>query len=88
MPKPTHGAANYKLSGGGKGGWGHGLILSEDQKEYQRAVAERGRRKGGAEGRSMWDDVLDEGMGAGGGGGGGMLPKVGAGRNVNSKRRR
>ena len=36
IPKAVHGAANGRIKGGGKGGWGNDLILAEDQKEYER----------------------------------------------------
>ncbi|KAJ9654678.1 20S-pre-rRNA D-site endonuclease nob1 [Neophaeococcomyces mojaviensis] len=87
VPKPTSGAANQKWkgpqSGGGQGGWGRDLILAEDQKEYIRAVSSTKRTKP--------KDLMDEDS----------LPsiftgdrsqhrgriQVGAGRNVNSRKR-
>ena len=86
IPKPVHGAANGKAGqgkGGGKGGWGQELILAEDQKEYLRAAK---GRKGQKETSLMDDDYLpsiltgDRAKPTG-------RPRVGAGRNVNSKRR-
>ncbi|PYH42745.1 rRNA-binding endoribonuclease [Aspergillus saccharolyticus JOP 1030-1] len=85
VPKPVHGSANGKWKGGGgKGGWGTELIFAEDQKEYSRATAEQNRRM------RKEHDLMDEDY----------LPsilsgernrhsrvRVGAGRNVNSKRR-
>ncbi|OJD22391.1 hypothetical protein ACJ73_06259, partial [Blastomyces percursus] len=45
IPKPTAGTSSGKWKGGGGlGGWGTKWILTEDQKEYVRAVAEEGRR--------------------------------------------
>ncbi|KAJ9639971.1 20S-pre-rRNA D-site endonuclease nob1 [Coniosporium tulheliwenetii] len=43
IPKPVAGSANGRISGGGKGGWGQGLILAEDQKEYVKAVDQEKR---------------------------------------------
>ncbi|KAI4237332.1 MAG: hypothetical protein LQ352_007946 [Teloschistes flavicans] len=84
IPKPVSGTASGK-SGGGKGGWGQGLILAEDQKEYLKAV--------GGQRRRTENDLMDETFlpgiltGERGGTGGGARPKIGAGRNVNSKKR-
>ncbi|KAI9712331.1 MAG: Nin1 binding protein [Bogoriella megaspora] len=84
IPKPVSGSANGRVQGGGKGSWGNDLVLAEDQKEYQRAVAQ-GRR-------TREKDLLDEDSlpgiltGERNGKTGGRV-KVGAGRNVNSKRR-
>lgn len=86
VPKPTAGTANQKWKGpkdgGGKGGWGNGLILAEDQKEYVRAMSQGNRKKE--------KDLMDEDS----------LPsiltgerrssgrvQVGAGRNINSRKR-
>ncbi|CAL00348.1 D-site 20S pre-rRNA nuclease [Aspergillus niger ATCC 13496] len=85
VPKPVHGTSNGKWKGGGgKGGWGTELILAEDQKEYVRATAEQSRRM------RKEHDLMDEDY----------LPsiltgernnhgriRVGAGRNVNSRKR-
>ena len=87
IPKPVSGSASGKVTqgkAGGKGGWGQGLILAEDQKEYQRAV------NGG--GKSMKaKDFMDEdylpGSLTGDRSRPGGRPKVGAGRNVNAKKR-
>ena len=86
IPKPVSGTASGKVGTskkGGKGGWGQGLILAEDQKEYVRAVSGESRRK---EKNLMDEDYLPsiltgERSRAGG------RPKIGAGRNVNSKKR-
>ncbi|GLA04257.1 nin1 binding protein [Aspergillus niger] len=85
VPKPVHGTSNGKWKGGGgKGGWGTELILAEDQKEFVRATAEQSRRM------RKEHDLMDEDY----------LPsiltgernnhgriRVGAGRNVNSRKR-
>ena len=86
IPKPVHGAANGKVGqskGGGKGGWGQELILAEDQKEYLRASK---GRKGQKEVSLMDEDYLP-GILTGERGRTGDRPKVGAGRNVNSRKR-
>lgn len=86
VPKAVSGQANGKVGkgkGGGKGGWGQELILAEDQKEYQRAMDSNRRKKE--------IDPLDQdympGILTGDRDRGGGRQKVGAGRNVNSKRR-
>ncbi|PYI22947.1 D-site 20S pre-rRNA nuclease [Aspergillus japonicus CBS 114.51] len=85
VPKPVHGSSNGKWKGGGgKGGWGTELIFAEDQKEFSRATAEQNRRM------RKEHDLMDEDY----------LPsilsgernkhgrvRVGAGRNVNSRKR-
>ncbi|KYK60842.1 hypothetical protein DCS_01980 [Drechmeria coniospora] len=86
VPKPVHGSANGKLAkhvGGGKNGWGQDLILAEDQKEYGRASDSLRRQKT----KDIMDqdylpDILTGARSAGGG-----KIRVGAGRNVNSKRK-
>lgn len=84
IPKPVAGSSNGKLvSGGGKGGWGQGLILAEDQKEYVKAMAGASRRK---EKDLMDEDYLPNILSGDRGRSGGR-PKVGAGKNVNSKKR-
>ncbi|USP72986.1 20s-pre-rrna d-site endonuclease nob1 [Curvularia clavata] len=89
IPKPIAGTANTKWKegqGGGKGGWGRDLILAEDQKEFMRAV--EGEKRRGK--RDMMDEDYLPGIltgeRSGGRGAGGKL-KVGAGRNVNAKKR-
>ena len=86
IPKPVPGSANGKVGhgkGGGKGGWGTELILAEDQKEYQRAI--KGRGGGGA--KDLMDEDYLPGILTGDRGRAGGRPKVGAGRNVNAKKR-
>ena len=88
IPKPTHGSASGKgthVKGGGKNGWGRELILAEDQKEYQKKLQEQRRTK--------YQDLLDPDYlpgiltGARSQSRGGRI-RVGAGRNVNAKKRR
>ncbi|KAF3479769.1 uncharacterized protein GIQ15_06745 [Arthroderma uncinatum] len=88
IPKPIAGTANTKWSGsgGGKGGWGMGLILAEDQKEHIRAVTEEERRK--KKGRDLMDDDYLPSILSGDRQRAGGRIKVGAGRNVNSRKRR
>ncbi|KAL9598627.1 MAG: hypothetical protein Q9219_004372 [cf. Caloplaca sp. 3 TL-2023] len=86
IPKPVPGRANGKAGqgkGGGKGGWGQSLILAEDQKEYQKMIGANGRRK---ETDLMNEDFLPNLL-TGDRGRSGGRPKIGAGRNVNSKKR-
>lgn len=85
IPKPVAGSSNGKLvSGGGKGGWGQGLILAEDQKEYVQAITGARRKK---EKDLMDEDYLPNILSGDRSSGGGR-PKVGAGRNVNSRKRK
>ncbi|KAF8853439.1 D-site 20S pre-rRNA nuclease [Acephala macrosclerotiorum] len=85
IPKPVAGTSNGKLvAGGGKGGWGQGLILAEDQKEYVQAMAGARRKK---EKDLMDEDYLPSILSGDRNGGHGK-PKVGAGRNVNSRKRK
>ncbi|KAF2646652.1 hypothetical protein P280DRAFT_464850 [Massarina eburnea CBS 473.64] len=86
VPKPVAGTSNgrQREKGGGQGGWGRDLVLSEDQKEYQKQVDEGSRAKT----RDLMDaDYLpgiltgDRGKAISG------KPKVGAGRNINSRKR-
>lgn len=86
IPKPVPGASNGKVGrsrGGGKGGWGQELILAEDQKEYLRAMSGGSRRKE----KDLMDEDYLPGILTGDRGRNGGRPKVGAGRNVNSKKR-
>lgn len=90
IPKPVHGNASGKKStgsaaqGGGKNGWGRDLILAEDQKEYQRKADEDRR----ARVRDLMDEDYLPGILTGDRVGGNGKIKVGAGRNVNGKKRR
>ncbi|KAK4099595.1 D-site 20S pre-rRNA nuclease [Parathielavia hyrcaniae] len=86
IPKPTHGSASGKgsnVKGGGKNGWGKDLILAEDQKEYAKKMDEERRTKY----RDLMDrDYLPSILGGARNSGSGRI-KVGAGRNVNAKKR-
>lgn len=87
IPKPTHGSANGKLAnvgGGGKNHWGADLILAEDQKEYSRKTAEDRR----ARQRDLMDEDYLPNLLTGERTGGHGRIRVGAGRNVNAKKRR
>ncbi|KAJ5735729.1 uncharacterized protein N7483_000854 [Penicillium malachiteum] len=86
VPKPIHGSSNGKWKGGGgKGGWGTELILSEDQKEYVRSTAEEERRQ--RRERDLMDEDYLPGILTGERNKMGGRIKVGAGRNVNSRKR-
>jgi RNA-binding protein NOB1 len=87
VPKPLHGSASGKMpknaSGGGKNGWGRELILAEDQKEYTRARDAQRREKK----KDLMDEDYMPNILSGDRKG---LPgkiKVGAGRNINAKKR-
>lgn len=87
IPKPTHGSANGKLAnvgGGGKNHWGSDLILAEDQKEYSRKTTEDRR----ARQRDLMDEDYLPNLLSGERTGGHGRIRVGAGRNVNAKKRR
>jgi RNA-binding protein NOB1 len=83
IPKAVHGAAHGRVKGGGKGSWGNELILAEDQKEYERAVTTEKRAKE----RNLMDEDYLPGILTGERSKTGGRIKVGAGRNVNSKKR-
>lgn len=83
IPKPVAGSSNGKVRGGGKDGWGNELILAEDQKEYQRAMQDEKRVKA----RDLMDEDYLPSILTGDRGRAGGRVKVGAGRNVNSKKR-
>lgn len=83
IPKPVAGSANTRAGGGGKGGWGQTLILAEDQKEYVQATERAKRTKE----RDLMDEDYLPGLLSGSRRGPGGKPMVGAGRNVNSKKR-
>lgn len=86
IPKPVHGTSNGKLAavaGGGKKGWGKELILSEDQKEYTKQIMEDRR----ASTRDIMDEDYLPDLLTGRRSGGHGRPRVGAGRNVNAKKR-
>ncbi|TKA24622.1 hypothetical protein B0A50_06382 [Salinomyces thailandicus] len=83
IPKPVHGSTNGRIAGGGKGGWGNELILAEDQKEYQRAAKAEKRQKE----RSLMDEDYLPSILTGDRARTGGRVKVGAGRNVNGRKR-
>lgn len=85
IPKPVGGTSNGKMRGpgGGKGGWGRELVLSEDQKEYQKLMGEHKKNKE----RDPMDEDYLPGILTGARSKAEARPKVGAGRNVNSKKR-
>ncbi len=86
IPKPVPGAASGKVGqgkGGGKGGWGQELIFAEDQKEYLRALSGQSRRKE----KNLMDENYLPGILTGDRGWNGGRPKIGGGRNINSKKR-
>jgi RNA-binding protein NOB1 len=85
IPKPVAGTSNGRLAGkgGGKGGWGRELVLAEDQKEFTRQIDE-GKR---LQTRDLMDEDYLPGILTGYRGQAGGRPKVGAGRNINSRKR-
>jgi len=86
IPKPIAGTANTKWSagqGGGKGGWGRDLILAEDQKEYTKRMETEKRSKA----RDLMDENYLPSILTGDRGRAGGRVKVGAGKNVNAKKR-
>lgn len=84
IPKAVGGSSNMRVVGGGKGGWGQELILAEDQKEYIQKMENEKRRKD----RDLMDEDFLLGLEGGKRVGHGGKARVGAGRNVNSKKRR
>ncbi|RTE79581.1 hypothetical protein BHE90_005932 [Fusarium euwallaceae] len=85
VPKPVHGSANGRLAknAGGQNNWGSNLILSEDQKEFTRASDDQRRQR---KKDIMDQDYLPDLLSGHRSGGHGKI-RVGAGRNVNSKRK-
>ncbi|KAF1813907.1 putative art-4 protein [Eremomyces bilateralis CBS 781.70] len=87
IPKPVAGSSKGKIAqgskGGGKGGWGQGLILAEDQKEYTRAMEQEKRRRQ----RDLMDEDYLPSILSGERSKSGGKPRIGAGKNVNSKKR-
>ncbi|KAF3920150.1 hypothetical protein AA313_de0203552 [Arthrobotrys entomopaga] len=77
MAKPQHGTASMK-------GVRENIVLSEDQREYEKAVKESKRTKE----RDLMDRDYLPGLLTGERLGHGGNPKVGAGRNVNASKRR
>ncbi|KAL5614526.1 hypothetical protein BROUX41_004629 [Berkeleyomyces rouxiae] len=89
IPKPIHGSSNGKMpknvnNTGGYKGWGRNLILAEDQKEFVKASDERRRLRQ----RDLMDDDYLPGILTGERKGSSDRIRIGAGRNINSKKRR
>jgi RNA-binding protein NOB1 len=85
IPKRVAGSSNTKcIVGGGKGGWGQELILAEDQKEYVNALTGARRKKD----KDLMDEDYLPSLLSGDRGRAGGRPKVGAGKNVNSRKRK
>lgn len=84
VPKPTHGTSNGRLAKNvaGKGNWGNGLMLAEDQKEYVKAGEEQRRAKK----KDLMDDDYLPNILSGDRAGPGRI-RVGAGKTVNSRKR-
>lgn len=85
VPKPVHGSSNGRLAkyAGGQNNWGKDLILAEDQKEFTRAADEQRRQR---KKDIMDEDYLPDIL-SGNRKGPGNKIRVGAGRNVNSRRK-
>lgn len=85
VPKPVGGTPSGKMSGkgGGKGGWGRELVLAEDQKEYLRHSEQEKRVRT----RDLMDEDYLPGILTGDRGRVGGRMKVGAGKNVNSRKK-
>ena len=87
IPKPVSGTSNQKWQGprhgGGQAGWGSELVLAEDQKEYVRAMTSGKRTKD----KDLMDEDYLPGILTGDRSKGGGRVKVGAGRNINSRKR-
>ena len=94
VPKPIHGSASGKLNAttqggrGGTGGWGRDLILSEDQQEYTRKTEEQKREERRGNVRDLMDMDYLPGILTGYRNSTSQRIKVGAGRNVNAKKRK
>lgn len=85
IPKPVGGTSNGKMRGpgGGKSGWGRELVLSEDQKEYQQGIIEQKKAKS----KDLLDDDFLPNILTGHRSQADGKVKIGAGRNVNSRKR-
>ena len=87
IPKAGTGNATQKWkgskSGGGQGGWGNDLILAEDQKEYVRAMSTMKRTKA----KDLMDEDTLPGILTGERERNGGRTRVGAGKNINSRKR-
>lgn len=84
VPKPVHGTSNGRLAknAGGQGNWGNELILAEDQKEFVRHNDQQRRAKK----KDIMDDDYLPNILSGDRSASGKI-RVGAGKNVNAKRR-
>ncbi|KAI8630276.1 Nin one binding Zn-ribbon like-domain-containing protein [Xylariaceae sp. FL1651] len=85
VPKPTHGSPSGKARGpgGGKNGWGRELIFAEDQKEYIKKSTEQQKTKQ----RDLMDEDYLPSILTGNRQSGPGRIRVGAGRNINSRKR-
>lgn len=87
IPKPVSGRSNQKWTGprdgGGKSGWGRELVLAEDQKEYIRAMTTGGRQKE----KDLMDKDYLPAILTGERNRTGGRTRVGAGRNINARKR-
>jgi len=87
VPKPAGSSANQKWKGpkqgGGQRGWGNDLILAEDQKEYIRAMS---AMKKSTNKDLMDEDTLPSILSGDREKSGGRI-RIGAGRNVNARKR-
>ncbi|KAI1164579.1 Nin one binding Zn-ribbon like-domain-containing protein [Nemania serpens] len=85
VPKPVHGSASGKARGpgGGRNGWGRDLIFAEDQKEFEKKAIEQRRMRQ----RDLMDDDYLPGILSGNRQAAPGRIRVGAGRNVNSRKR-
>ncbi|RKF77225.1 20S-pre-rRNA D-site endonuclease nob1 [Golovinomyces cichoracearum] len=85
IPKPRAGTSNGKLvDGGRKGEWGRDLILAEDQKEYIKSLEMEKRRKE----IDLMDVDFLPGLLSRDRGKNGRRLTPGAGRNINSRKRK
>lgn len=88
IPKPRSGTSSGKMiAEGKKGEWGSKLIFAEDQKEYVNALGIERRAKK----RDLIDDDILPGLLSGirgERGRRGNRPNIGAGRNINSRKRK
>lgn len=85
VPKAASKSASGRITqGGGAGGWGADLILAEDQKEYVRALTQEKRQKQ----RDLMDEDYLPSILTGERNRSGGRIKVGAGKNVNARKRK
>ncbi|KAH7135793.1 Nin one binding Zn-ribbon like-domain-containing protein [Dendryphion nanum] len=83
VPKLSAGTASGKnVKGGGKGGWGNDLILTADQKEYLNKIGQQKKTQT----RDLMDEDYLPNILTGDRAREGGRPKVGGGRNVNSRK--